>query len=66
MFFYYKGVKKMKVLMLNGSPHEKGCTYTALKEVADTLQTYGIETEIFQIGKEPITACLGCFQRSKW
>ena len=50
----------MKVLLLNGSPHEKGCTYTALKEVADTLQTYGIETEIFQIGKEPIAGCLGC------
>lgn len=50
----------MKVLLLNGSPHEKGCTYRALKEVADTLQTYGIETEIFQVGKQPIAGCLGC------
>ena len=24
----------MKVLMLNGSPHKEGCTYTALSEVA--------------------------------
>ena len=50
----------MKVLLLNGSQHEKGCTYWALKEVADTLQTYGIETEIFQVGKQPIAGCLGC------
>ena len=27
----------MKVLLVNGSPHEKGCTYTALEEVAKTL-----------------------------
>ena len=35
----------MKVLMLNGSPHEKGCTYTALAEVAGELNQAGIETE---------------------
>ena len=39
----------MKVLLLNGSPHEKGCTYTALCEVAGALEKNGIETEIFQI-----------------
>ena len=27
----------MKVLLVNGSPHKDGCTYTALKEVSDTL-----------------------------
>ncbi len=37
----------MKVLLVNGSPHKEGCTYTALREVADTLETCGIETEIF-------------------
>ena len=36
----------MKVLLLNGSPHEKGCTYTALCEVAGVLEKNGIETEI--------------------
>ena len=36
----------MKVLMLNGSPHEKGCTYTALAEVAGELNQAGVETEI--------------------
>ena len=37
----------MKVLLLNGSPHEFGCTYTALQEVAKALNNEGIETEIF-------------------
>ena len=36
----------MKVLMVNGSPHKEGCTYTALKEVAGALEKYGIESEI--------------------
>lgn len=50
----------MKVILVNGSPHAKGCTYTALKEVADTLQKNGIETEIFQPGTKPISGCLAC------
>ena len=37
----------MKVILVNGSPHEKGCTYTALKEVASALEQEGIETDIF-------------------
>ena len=36
----------MKVLMVNGSPHKEGCTYTALKEVAGALEKYDIESEI--------------------
>ena len=43
----------MKVLMINGGPHEKGCTYTALKEVADTLSKDGIDSEIVWIGNKP-------------
>lgn len=50
----------MKVLLVNGSPHEKGCTYTALEEVAKTLNAEGIETEIFQIGTKPIPGCIAC------
>ncbi len=50
----------MKVMLVNGSPHEKGCTYTALAEVAKALQKQGVETEIFHIGKQPIAGCLGC------
>ncbi len=50
----------MKVLLVNGSPHEKGCTYTALCEAAKALNANGIETEIFHIGKKPIGGCWGC------
>ena len=50
----------MKVLLVNGSPHKKGCTYTALEEVAKTLEENGIETEIFQLGNKPICGCIGC------
>lgn len=50
----------MKVLLINGSPREKGCTYTALCEVASTLEKNGIETEIFQIGAKPIAGCIAC------
>ena len=35
-----------KVLLVNGSPHAAGCTYTALKEIADELAKGGIESEI--------------------
>ena len=50
----------MKVLLINGSPHEKGCTYTALNEVAAVLQDEGIETEIFHLGTAPVRGCVGC------
>lgn len=50
----------MKVLLVNGSPHEKGCTYTALEEVAKALNAEGIETEIFHIGTKPLSGCIAC------
>jgi multimeric flavodoxin WrbA len=50
----------MKVLMINGSPNEFGCTYTALSEVAGTLKKYDIAGEITWIGRKPIAGCLGC------
>lgn len=50
----------MKVLLLNGSGHAKGCTYTALQEVASALQKNGIDTEIVQVGTKPIAGCIGC------
>jgi len=55
----------MKVLLINGSSHEAGCTYTALKEVASAIEAEGVETEIFQIGKGPHQGCIGCFGCSK-
>ena len=45
----------MKVLMLNGSRREKGCTFTALSEIAKVLNESGIETEIMHIGKEAVS-----------
>ena len=55
----------MKVLMLNGSPHEHGCTYVALSEAAKALNEQGIETEIVWLGKEPLEGCRGCAACSK-
>lgn len=50
----------MKVLLVNGSPHPKGCTFTALNEVSGALTKNGIETEVFQLGLKPISGCRGC------
>ncbi len=50
----------MKVLLINGSPHAKGCTYTALSEVAGALNAEGIETEIIQVGHLDIRGCIAC------
>lgn len=50
----------MKVLLVNGSPHAEGCTYTALEEVAKALNTEEIETEVFQLGTKPLAGCIGC------
>lgn len=50
----------MKVILVNGSPKAKGCTYTALCEVAGALEKSGIETEIFHVGTEAIRGCMGC------
>ena len=52
----------MKVLLVNGSPRAKGCTYTALTEVAKALEADGIETEIFQVGAKPVRDCIACMK----
>ena len=49
-----------KVLLINGSPHQFGCTYTALRETADTLEKNGVETELFHIGTKPVAGCIAC------
>ena len=51
----------MKVLLVNGSPNENECTFTALSEVARTLNSEGINTEFFWIGNEPISGCIACY-----
>ena len=55
----------MKVLLVNGSPHEKGCVYTALSEISGQLEKNGVESEIFQIGTEPVRGCIACGACSK-
>ena len=50
----------MNVLLINGSPHKEGNTYTALAEVAKTLEAEGIETEIAWIGVKPVRGCIAC------
>ena len=50
----------MKVLLVNGSPHEFGCTYTALSEVGNRLSENGVDTELLWLGHEPIKSCQDC------
>ena len=55
----------MKVLLINGSPHEHGTTYVALSEVARTLDAEGIDTEIFHVGTGAVHGCIACHHCSK-
>ena len=50
----------MNVLMINGSPHENGCVYTSLSEVAKEIEKAGIETTMLHIGTQPIYGCSAC------
>lgn len=50
----------MKVLLINGSPHKNGYTFTALNEVAGSLNKNGIESEIIHIGTKAIQGCIAC------
>ncbi len=52
----------MKVLLVNGSPHKEGCTYTALCAVSGVLNQNGIDTDLFWIGKKPLSGCTACRQ----
>ena len=49
-----------KVLLINGSPREHGNTFTALSEVAKTLNDEDVETEIISIGKQAVHGCIAC------
>lgn len=50
----------MKVLLINGSPRENGCTYTALAEAQSVFEKNGIETEMLYLGKAPVAGCIAC------
>ncbi len=51
----------MKVLLVNGSPNEKGCTYTALSEITKEFAKENIDFEIIHIGNKPIRGCSACY-----
>ena len=50
----------MNVLLINGSPNAKGCTFTALNEVAQALNANGVGTELVQVGHKDIRGCTAC------
>ena len=50
----------MKVLLINGSCNKNGCTFRALTEIENILKKEKIETEIMQLGSNPIKDCIGC------
>ena len=52
----------MKVLLVNGSPHKTGCTYTALCEVSEALNQNGIGTDVFWVGNKPVSGCIACYR----
>lgn len=51
-----------KILLINGSPNEHGCTDAALQEVSDTLNKEGVDSEILWLGKKPMQDCIACFK----
>ena len=50
----------MKVLLINGSPHQQGNTALALAEIARQLDKDGIGSETVWIGHEPVRGCIAC------
>lgn len=55
----------MKVLMINGSPHTKGNTYTALHEMEKIFAENSVETEILHIGNQAVRGCIACYSCTK-
>ena len=49
-----------KVILLNGSPHQHGCTRTALDEMIKVFEEEGIETELIQVGVKAVRGCIAC------
>jgi multimeric flavodoxin WrbA len=50
----------MNILLINGSPHINGCTFTALAEAANQIESHGIGTHFLHIGTKPIQGCTAC------
>ncbi len=54
-----------KILLINGSPNEHGCTDAALQEIAGELHRQCVDSEILWLGKKPMPDCIACFQCQK-
>jgi multimeric flavodoxin WrbA len=50
----------MKVLLINGSPNAKGCTFTGLSIIKEQLAKHDVDSEIFQVGNKPVIGCVAC------
>ena len=55
----------MKVILINGSPHAHGCTYTGLSIIGEKLAEHGIDSEIIQVGTKPVSGCIACMGCAK-
>lgn len=55
-------VKMRKVLFINGSPNENGCTAAAMDEMIRELNENGVETELLWLGKKAVPDCMACYQ----
>ena len=49
-----------KVILLNGSANQHGCTAAALEEMIKVFEAEGIETELIQVGTKAVRGCIGC------
>ena len=53
-------MERLKVLLVNGSPHKEGCVFTALTEIATTLKDESVDSTLFWVGNQPVAGCIGC------
>ena len=53
-------MSNQKILLVNGSPHEKGCTHTVLTEIASVFRGEGMSADLFWVGTKPIQSCIDC------
>ncbi len=52
--------RKLRVLMINGSPRADGNTSVALRELEAVFAAEGVDTETVRVGSEPLRGCIAC------
>ena len=55
----------MNVILINGSPRPKGCTFTGLSIIKDQLAENGVDGAIYQVGAKPVVGCIACMSCKK-